>query len=400
MLVFARAATTWIIPTLAIFIFGNSCGKGWLALWMQCADALTQKMDVQGPSATIESAEGNPVCYTNSGNIPYGKLFLKPTNIITGKTICHKDADILPDYSECPRSIIDAMAPLLVIKLANTTLLLPAITLFLWHLAPGGWGPVMKRMTSRVIKKDLSFFKEFRELYLDDVLAQYITWMQVGLIFGPHAPVILPMLLVCFVTHRWVHEQGLRHFGKVEAHVQDGEGCAPTKHIIYAVVCQQGLSACLFMGSNLAGKHVVLVAAVCTGVAVTTILFLPARKLRIFEAHHDCWLRCCRKRLRLRWARRWIPWVIEDIQGINQPYNSNDSNNNAVVVPLDASPSPADPMQSPEQSAPEPEKQNETVSPIYLYHEERRRSSANAAASTALATVKVRSAEEDAKLGL
>ena len=84
MLVFARAATTWIIPTLAILVFGNSCGKGWLGLWMQCADdALTQKMDVQGPSSAIELAEGNPICIDTSSFYQL-KYFLKPTNVITG----------------------------------------------------------------------------------------------------------------------------------------------------------------------------------------------------------------------------------------------------------------------------------------------------------------------------
>ena len=112
-------------------------------------------------------------------------------------------------------------------------------------------------------------------------MAQYVTWLQLGLIFGPHAPLILPLLVVCFLMSRWTHEQGLRRFGMAESQAEDARDYRPIKHVVFAVICQQGLMLSLFYSSNLAGKEIVAVGTALVAVACAAIIVVPASMLEV-----------------------------------------------------------------------------------------------------------------------
>ena len=176
--------------------------------------------------------------------------FIPKLDVITGETICNQNPDLHYGSNreylrECPRSIIDTLAPRLLNKFANTVFLLPAITLLKWHVAPRGWKPLVAAVRKRLRRCPRTAGKSATaatasattastatakpdsgtRLRLDNKLAQYVTWLQVGLIFGPQA-----LVLICFFTDRWTHIQGLRYFGKVETHADVALRYRPTNH--------------------------------------------------------------------------------------------------------------------------------------------------------------------------
>jgi hypothetical protein len=77
--------------------------------------------------------------------------------------------------------------------------------------------------------------------------AQWLTWLELAIIFGPHIPLLLPLVLLSLMTHRWAHEAvGLRRLGLKE---ERAEASKPsTGYVLFSVVCQQLLTAAVFRG--------------------------------------------------------------------------------------------------------------------------------------------------------
>ncbi len=371
MLVFARALTTWIVPAIGIGIFGNSCGKKWLLLWNQCSDerhtnatneialsgseyvSYRESLSVWAPSAGAESMPGNIVCGMNPDRSPLLAQIIPRKDVLSGDTICgvSQKQRYADQYAECPRSIVDSLASLLMVKLANTAFLLPAVMLIKLYILPGGGKKCMKRVlqkscigqrvaalggvTKRTYCRCCSGKKKKKKnrpkpnqtqekvdtaqnLRLDRKIGLYITWLQVALIFGPHAPLILPLLVACLLTNRWAHEQALRHHGLVESHIEDAQTYQPGKPLAFAVICQQALMVALFYGSDFAGKEVVACASLVAGICSLTIALVPASRLQIPVQRASKWVCACRAfsgghcRLSPMVKRRYVPWLFED----------------------------------------------------------------------------------------
>ena len=84
-------------------------------------------------------------------------------------------------------------------------------------------------------------------LRLDDVVAQSLTWLDVAIVFGPHIPLLVPLVLVSLVTTRWAHEAvGLRRLGLREERAEFSK--PSTWYVLFSIVCQQVLTVAVFVG--------------------------------------------------------------------------------------------------------------------------------------------------------
>ena len=136
-------------------------------------------------------------------------------------------------------------------------------------------------------------------LRLDNMVAQSLTWLDMAIVFGPHIPLLVPLLLVSLVTNRWAHEAvGLRRLGLRETRAELSK--PSTWYVLFSVVCQQVLTAAVFLGVNdndtdFSGTYnpnfevwimtavMVVVAMLCIAVAVVPVQWLE-----------DAGRRCCR----------------------------------------------------------------------------------------------------------
>jgi len=188
---------------------------------------------------------------------------------------------------------VEAMAPLLIGKMALAALLLPAMTIFRWQIAPAGWKALLcgfigrccrhfRRCRRRRRSNDeggdgVRLGEEENEggdgsinaddsggvsttttrtkgLRLDNMVAQSLTWLDVAIVFGPHIPVLLPLVLLSLFMARWTHETvGLRRLGLQERRAEFSKPSA--WYVLFSVVCQQALTAAVFIGVGEGGDN-------------------------------------------------------------------------------------------------------------------------------------------------
>jgi hypothetical protein len=329
LLLVSRLVTTWLVPVTVEVLFSNSCGRLWLRLWVKCKLERRHEMDVWGPSGDAIVVPGS-MCYVGTPNTQVGgdnltgsttgytpNGFIQRVVLVSGENICNPSArNGGRQYAQCGRAVVEAMAPLLVGKMALAAFWLPALTIFRWRVAPAGW----KRFVCGLVGRCRRFKRAAATtttgenqngliapeegdddgnrdrdangncpqkksgLRLDNVVAQSLTWLDVAIVFGPHIPLLVPLVLVSLVTTRWAHESvGLRRMGLRETRA---EFSAPsTWYVLFSVVCQQVLTAAVFVGvgdSSGSGSGVFMMVI---GVLVTILcLFVAAVPVRVLEA--------------------------------------------------------------------------------------------------------------------
>jgi hypothetical protein len=115
------------------------------------------------------------------------------------------------------------------------------------------------------------------------MVAQSLTWLDMAIVFGPHIPLLIPLLLLSLVTNRWAHEAvGLRRLGLRETRAELSK--PSTWYVLFSVVCQQVLTAAVFLGVNdndvgvfelwVLTAVMVVVAILCIAVAVVPVQWL------------------------------------------------------------------------------------------------------------------------------
>ena len=73
---------------------------------------------------------------------------------------------------------------------------------------------------------------------VDDYVAKNLTWIEVATTFGPHIPLLLPLVLAAVVTSRWMHQVGLAHFNKQESLVEFSR--PSSLYVLFSAACQVG----------------------------------------------------------------------------------------------------------------------------------------------------------------
>ena len=270
LLLVSRLVTTWLVPVVVEVLFSNSCGRMWLSLWSRCESAeRMQELDILGPSGDVIyelEATCNIVNETR-----YSNGYIPATVLVSGADICNPSAGgVHQQYAQCGRAVVEAMAPLLVGKMALAALVLPALTIFRWRVAPAGWKDCLHGLVKRCYRccggggggggvgggrdsdsgsdsDDEGLAQRTKGLRLDDVVAQSLTWLDVAIVFGPHIPLLVPLVLVSLVTTRWAHEAvGLRRLGLREERAEFSK--PSTWYVLFSIVCQQVLTVAVFVG--------------------------------------------------------------------------------------------------------------------------------------------------------
>ena len=206
------------------------------------------------------------------------------------------------------------MAPLLINKMALSVFLLPAITIMRWRVAPRGIRAAVRGFLGRCCRacttggQDQDQEQEQEQqasssavdrhhtstssspttivkpprLPLDNMTAQNLTWFDLALVFGPHVPLLLPLVLATLFTSRWAHQLGVQELGMVETRFEQAR--PSTWYVLMGVTMQQALSMFLFAGAGLHGWRVVVVGGslVCAGCLV--IAAVPIAWLRSASA--------------------------------------------------------------------------------------------------------------------
>ena len=147
LLLVSRLLTTWVVPVIVVMVFSNLCGRQWLLLWHKCKNSTTMKeLDVLGPSGLINLVPGSVCNIINGddGEITNENGYIIGTVLVAGSDICTPERR--DQYAHCGKAVVEAMAPLLIGKMAVAVLLLPAFTIFRWRLAPDGKRGCMKRV--------------------------------------------------------------------------------------------------------------------------------------------------------------------------------------------------------------------------------------------------------------
>jgi hypothetical protein len=210
----------------------------------------------------------------------YSNGYIPATVLVSGADICNPSAGgVHQQYAQCGRAVVEAMAPLLVGKMALAALVLPALSIIRWRVAPTGWKDCLHGLLKRCYRccaggggggcccggdggggggggrdndsgsdsDDEGLALRTKGLRLDDVVAQSLTWMDVAIVFGPHIPLLVPLVLVSLVTTRWAHEAvGLRRLGLREERAEFSK--PSTWYVLFSIVCQQVLTVAVFVG--------------------------------------------------------------------------------------------------------------------------------------------------------
>ena len=318
LLLVSRLLTTWLVPVVVIVVFSDSCGRMWLRLWAQCLPERRHELDVWGPSGDAVFVAGS-MCFVDQGQTYYNG-YINRTVLVSGSDICDPSTGSTNQpYAQCGCAVVEAMAPLLVGKMALATLVLPAFTIFKWRIAPRGWSAfsfdLLRRCRSRC-RADSStndaHGDDNRETHtikgprVDNCVAQILTWLDVALVFGPHIPLLMPLVLAALVMERWTHENvGLRRLGLPERRAEFSK--PSTWYVLFSVVCQQLLAVSVFAGvegsdggKRTHGWMVVtmtvvggLVTIACVAVAVVPIIWLHGAGRWCHSCCVHC-RRCCR----------------------------------------------------------------------------------------------------------
>ena len=76
--------------------------------------------------------------------------YIDATVLVSGTDICNPSNRAWhQQYSQCGRAVVEAMAPLLIAKMALAALLLPAIRILQWRVAPAGWSAFVQGLPGR-----------------------------------------------------------------------------------------------------------------------------------------------------------------------------------------------------------------------------------------------------------
>jgi hypothetical protein len=104
-----------------------------------------------------------------------------------------------------------------------------------WRLLPGG-------LTARL--RCRSSAPPERDIHLDDIMAQTLTWLDVAIIFGPQVPLLVPLVLMAVVGQRCSLAVGLARLGKQEV------GWHKSRPAVWSVAlslcCQQMLNVWVY----------------------------------------------------------------------------------------------------------------------------------------------------------
>jgi hypothetical protein len=296
LLLVSRLLTTWLVPVAVVVVFSNSCGRMWLRLWAKCQTEETMnELNVWGPSGgRIKVLDS--LCYrdlSGTRKLFYQNGYINATVLVRGADICNPYAPAAAgrqQYAQCGRAVVEAMAPLLVGKMALATLLLPALTIFRWRVAPAGWFALARTLIGRCRycscrcrcrggRRSGSEYGDddgtscseeqgqdhgdgsstgdhsgnetapppVKGLRLDNMVAQSLTWLDVAIVFGPHIPLLVPLVLISLATARWAHESvGLRCLGLQERRAEFSQ--PSTWYVLFSIVCQQALTVAVFAG--------------------------------------------------------------------------------------------------------------------------------------------------------
>jgi hypothetical protein len=275
LLLVSRLVTTWLVPVAVVVLFSNACGRWWLLLWSKCNNP--DQLTVWGPSGNTTPVLGS-TCLIIQGT-RYQNIFINNISLVSGSDICDPSkSNGRQPYAQCGRVVVEAMAPLLVGKMALAALVLPALAIFRWRVAPAGWKDyargMLRSMSSSEVRARLRTLTStdttvsliqaedcendgrsasdenalrIKGLRLDNMVAQSLTWLDVAIVFGPHIPLLVPLVLISLVTNRWAHESvGLRRLGLKERRAEFSK--PSTWYVLFSIVCQQALTVAVFVG--------------------------------------------------------------------------------------------------------------------------------------------------------
>ena len=299
LLLVSRLLTTWVVPIAAIVAFSNGCGKGWLRLWNKCSSP--RDLDVVGPSGGYKDVLSD-ICrtqyYPDGRSSTFNKGYAEFETLVHGAAICNLQPTLVAagepnkngyqQVGQCGRAVIETLSPLLINKMALSVFLLPAVTILQWRLLPLGVGATIKSLFTRswrrssraqsVSRQEEDTPIKVKRLKLDNLMAQHLTWFDLAIVFGPHIPLLLPLILVTLVMSHWTHRLGIQSFGMVEVHAEQAR--LSTWYVLMSVMTQQALSAFVFAGARLTGWQAVVAtgAAVCVGCVGLAVV--PAARLR------------------------------------------------------------------------------------------------------------------------
>ena len=304
LLLLSIMVTTWFVPVAVVVVFSNSCGRMWLPLWAKCMPGRMNELDVWGPSGDTTVVFGS-VCTVlqGQGELPNG--FVNKVVLVKGSDICDPSLSTAHQpYAQCGRAVVEAMEPLLIGQMAWAALMLPALTILEWRVAPAGWLRAVWRWEQ----------EPKLGLPLDDMVAQSLSWLGGAIVFGPHIPLLAPLVLISLVTTRWVHESvGLRCLGLREERAEFSK--PSTWYVLFSVVCQQALSVAVFAGIGDSGGGggnfgegsegwmalMMMVVGAMTTIACVAVATIPVRWLEggIWRCGEKCRVQCqccCRER--------------------------------------------------------------------------------------------------------
>ena len=157
----AYSPTRRLVPVAVIIMFSNLCGKRWLLLWARCSTVDTRKeLDVLGPTGISKLVPGSTcnIPALSQSSLKEGAMqamgvsvgYIDAKVLVSGADICNPSNRAWhQQYSQCGRAVVEAMAPLLIAKMALAALLLPAIRILQWRVAPAGWTAFVQGLPGR-----------------------------------------------------------------------------------------------------------------------------------------------------------------------------------------------------------------------------------------------------------
>ena len=104
--------------------------------------------------------------------------------------------------------------------------------------------PAVSRVSSTSDTRLASSAPPERDVDLDNVMAQILTWLDVAIVFGPQVPLLVPLVLMAVAGQRLSVRVGLARLGKREV------GWSKSRPTVWSVVlslfAQQVLNAWLY----------------------------------------------------------------------------------------------------------------------------------------------------------
>ena len=184
--------------------------------------------------------------------LPYLPYFVSgnaPSNLSDPRSVSSRMSTI--SGAHCLHSsIIAALAPLLLKKMAIQALAQPAITVLKWRIMPRGLWAWLRCRTNAPPAKDIE---------LDNVMAQVMTWLDLAIIFGPQMPLLVPLVLMAVAGQRWSISVGLQRLGKRET--KWDKSVPAVWSVVLSLVAQQALNVWLLGRGPMTGPPTPLAAS-------------------------------------------------------------------------------------------------------------------------------------------